>query len=162
MANSVYDFEVTTIRGTDYRLDQYRGKVVLIVNTASQCGYTYQYGGLQKLFDAYKDREFIILGFPCNQFKGQEPGTEDEIASFCQINHGVTFPLHAKIDVNGARTHPLFQHLKSEAPGILGTQAIKWNFTKFLVDTEGNVVKRYGPKDEPKSIASDIEKLLPA
>jgi glutathione peroxidase len=162
MADTVYEFEVTSINGTAYQLDQYRGKVVLIVNTASKCGYTYQYGGLQKLYDKFKERQFIILGFPCNQFKSQEPGSEDEIASFCQINHGVTFPLHAKIDVNGSGTHPLYEHLKAEAPGLLGTKAIKWNFTKFLIDTEGKVIKRYGPKDEPKAIAKDVEKLLPA
>jgi glutathione peroxidase len=160
MADSVYDFEVQSIDGTSYQLDQHRGKVVLIVNTASQCGFTYQYDGLQGLYERFEARNFTILGFPCNQFKGQEPGSEDEIASFCQINHGVSFPLHAKIEVNGSGTHPLYRHLKSRAPGLLGTRAIKWNFTKFLIDTAGKVVKRYGPRREPKTIAKDIEELL--
>ena len=160
MANDVYGFEVKNIKGEAYKLEDYRGKVLLIVNTASKCGFTYQYTGLQKLYDQFKDQGLVVLGFPCNQFKQQEPGSDEEIASFCSLNHGVDFPLHAKIDVNGADTHPLFEYLKKEAPGLLGTKAVKWNFTKFLVDSNGQVVKRFGPKDEPKSIASAVEPLL--
>jgi len=134
--------------------------VLLIVNVASRCGFTPQYAGLQALYEKYRDRGFLVLGFPCNQFGSQEPGSEAEIGAFCNSSYGVTFPLFAKIDVNGNEAHPLYQHLKSEAPGVLGTEAIKWNFTKFLVDRQGGVVKRYAPKEEPQDIASDIEALL--
>lgn len=158
---TVYDFDATTIEGLDKHLADYRGKVLLIVNTASQCGFTPQYGPLQGLYEQYADRGLEILGFPCDQFGHQEPGTEDEIATFCESRYGVTFAMFSKIDVNGKDAHPLYQWLKSERTGLLGG-AIKWNFTKFLVDTEGNVVRRYGTNVEPSDIAEDIEKLLPA
>ena len=132
------------------------------VNTASKCGFTPQYAGLQTLYEQFKDRGFEILGFPCNQFGKQEPGTNDEIQNFCQVNYGVTFPMFDKIDVNGDDTHPLYEHLKKAAPGALGTTSIKWNFTKFLVDAEGNVVKRFAPNVEPVDIAPEIEALLGA
>ncbi len=158
----MYSIEVKGIDGTEYQLEKYRGQVVLVVNTASKCGFTPQYTGLQELYDHFKDRGFTVLGFPCNQFGAQEPGSESEIASFCSLNHGVSFPLHTKVDVNGDDTHPLFAHLKREAPGLLGSEAIKWNFTKFLIAKDGSVHKRYGSKDSPASIADDIEALLSA
>ena len=160
MATSVYDFDVTTLDGQPRRLSDYRGKTLLIVNVASACGFTPQYTGLEALYRKYRARGFEVLGFPCNQFGGQEPGSAEEIATFCSTKYDVTFPLFAKIDVNGAKAHPLFEHLKAEAPGALGTEAIKWNFTKFLVDRKGKVVERYAPKVEPEAIADDIEKLL--
>jgi glutathione peroxidase len=157
---SLYDFPARRIDGSERDLSEYRGKVLLIVNVASRCGFTPQYTGLQALYDKYRQRGLLVLGFPCNQFGSQEPGTEAEIGAFCSTSYNVTFPLFAKIDVNGSDAHPLYQHLKSAAPGVLGTEAIKWNFTKFLVDRQGRVVKRYAPKDEPQDIAQDIEALL--
>ena len=157
---SVYDFSVKDIHGKTVKLDRYKGKVLLIVNTASKCGFTPQYKGLEALYQKLKGRGLEVLGFPCNQFGAQEPGSEQEIESFCEINYGVTFPLFAKIDVNGKDAAPLFQHLKEAKPGLLGSEAIKWNFTKFLVDRGGNVVERYAPKDDPASLEGDIEKLL--
>ena len=158
--STVYDFSPQTKGGKPKSLEDYRGKVLLVVNTASKCGFTPQFGGLEELYQAYKDKGLVILGFPCNQFGKQDPGSDDEIQEFCQLNYGVSFPMFAKIDVNGSDADPLFQHLKKEAPGALGTEAIKWNFTKFLIDADGNVVKRYAPKDKPSAIGRDIEKLL--
>ncbi len=157
---NVYDFSAKSIDGKEKPLSDYRGKALLIVNVASRCGYTPQYEGLQKLYDHYQGRGLEILGFPCNQFGAQEPGTESEIKSFCEMNFGVKFPLFAKIDVNGEKAHSLYQYLTKDLPGILGTEAIKWNFTKFLVDREGNPVKRYGSADKPEALEKDIEKLL--
>ena len=157
---TIADFTVTTNRGAPLALEDKLGKVLLVVNTASKCGFTPQYDGLEKLYETYQDRGFEVLGFPCNQFGGQEPGDADEIAEFCKVNFGVTFPLMQKVDVNGPGASPLFDWMKKEAPGLLGSKAIKWNFTKFLIDRQGNVVKRYGPTDAPDGIAKDIEKLL--
>jgi|UniRef100_C5DAQ3 glutathione peroxidase len=157
---SIYDFRVKTIRGEEQSLADYKGKVLLIVNTASKCGFTPQYKELQELYEQYRDRGFVVLGFPCNQFGNQEPGTEEEIEQFCQVNYGVTFPMFAKVDVNGENAHPLFQYLKEKAPGVLGTKAIKWNFTKFLVDRNGNVVARFAPQTRPSELISEMEKLL--
>jgi glutathione peroxidase len=157
---TIADFTVTTNRGQELALKDKLGKVLLVVNTASRCGFTPQYEGLEALYQRFKDRGFEVLAFPCNQFGGQEPGNAEEIAAFCQVNYGVTFPLMAKIDVNGETAAPLFDWLKSQAKGVLGTSAIKWNFTKFLIDREGNVVRRYAPTDKPEAIARDIEKLL--
>jgi len=158
--SSVFDFSATAIDGKPVDLSAYKGKVLLIVNTASKCGFTPQYKGLQKMFEQYADRGLEVLGFPCDQFGHQEPGSEADINSFCEMNFGVSFPLFAKIDVNGKDAHPLFAHLKSEAPGLLGSEGIKWNFTKFLVNREGGVVARYAPATSPESIAKDIEALL--
>ena len=157
---SVYDFTVKDIHGKPVKLDRYRGKVMLVVNTASQCGFTPQYKGLEAMYEKLHAKGLEILGFPCNQFGGQEPGDEKEIAQFCELNFGVTFPMFAKVDVNGDDTAPLYKYLKAEKPGLLGSEAIKWNFTKFLVDRDGNVVKRYAPNDTPESIAKDVEKAL--
>jgi glutathione peroxidase len=157
---TIADFTVTTNRGEELKLADKLGKVLLLVNTASKCGFTPQYDGLEKLYQQFKDRDFEVLGFPCNQFGAQEPGSSDEIAEFCKINFGVTFPLMAKVDVNGDKASPLFDWMKKEAKGLMGSTSIKWNFTKFLIDREGNVVKRYAPSDKPESIARDIEKLL--
>ena len=157
---SLYDLSATLNNGKEKKLSTFKGKVLLIANTASECGFTPQYQGLQELYERYKDRGFEVLGFPCNQFGHQEPGTEKEIQSFCQLNYGVTFPLFSKIEVNGPNTHPVFKFLKAEKGGLL-TDNIKWNFTKFLVDTTGNVVDRYAPQTIPARIAPDIEKLLP-
>jgi glutathione peroxidase len=157
---SIYDIEVSTIKGEKISLDRYKDKVLLITNTASKCGFTPQYKGLQTIYNDLHATGFEVLGFPCNQFGGQEPGSEAEISQFCELNYGVNFPMFAKVEVNGSNAHPLFQHLKKTAPGILGTEAIKWNFTKFLVDRAGNVVKRYGPQDKPEKIAADIKALL--
>ena len=157
---TIADFTVTTNRGEPLDLSGKLGKVLLVVNTASKCGFTPQYDGLEKLYQDYRDRGFEVLGFPCNQFGAQEPGSADEIAEFCKVNFGVTFPLMQKVEVNGAGASPLFDWLKSEKPGLMGSKAIKWNFTKFLVDRQGNVVKRYGPADAPATIARDIEALL--
>jgi glutathione peroxidase len=156
----IYDFVVKDIHGKNVKLDAYKGKVLLVVNTASECGYTPQYKGLNELYAKHKDKGLVVLGFPCNQFGAQEPGTEDEIASFCEVNFGVTFPLFAKIDVNGDDAAPLYRHLKSAKPGLLGSEAIKWNFTKFLVDRKGAVVERFAPNTEPDALAADIEQLL--
>ena len=160
MAKSVYDFSCATTGGKKKSLVDYKGKVLLVVNTASKCGFTPQFEGLEEMYEQYKDEGLEILGFPCNQFGKQDPGSNDEIMEFCQLNYGVSFPMFGKIEVNGGGTDPLFKHLKKEAPGALGTERIKWNFTKFLIDTDGNVVKRYGPTDKPKAIAKDVEKLL--
>jgi len=154
------DFTVPLLSGAPQPLADYNGKVVLIVNVASQCGLTPQYAGLEALYKQFGPRGFVVLGFPCNQFAGQEPGTNEEIASFCEVNYGVTFPIFTRIDVNGDDTHPLYKWLKETAPGILGSEAIKWNFTKFLLDRSGAVVERYAPTTEPADIAGDIEKLL--
>jgi glutathione peroxidase len=157
---TLFDIEATTIDGATKKLGDYAGKVMLIVNVASRCGFTPQYAGLEALYRKFADRGLVVLGFPCNQFGAQEPGSEKEIASFCSSKYDVTFPMFAKIDVNGENAHPLYRLLKHDAPGILGSEAIKWNFTKFLVDREGHVVKRYASTDTPDEIAKDIEGLL--
>jgi len=157
---TVFDFSADNIAGEQVDLAQYRGKVLLVVNTASKCGFTPQYKGLQALYTKYREQGLEVLGFPCNQFGQQEPGDSAQINEFCEINFGVDFPLFGKIDVNGSDAHPLYKHLKKEAPGLLGSQAVKWNFTKFLINREGEVVKRYAPTDKPESLAKDIEKLL--
>lgn len=158
--SDVYGFTADSLSGAPVNLAQFRGKVLLIVNTASNCGFTPQYKGLEAVYQQFKDKGVEVLGFPCNQFGKQEPGSADEIGSFCEKNYGVTFPLFAKIDVNGADAHPLFKYLKSEAPGVLGTQAIKWNFTKFLVKKDGTVFQRYAPQTTPEELMQDIQKLL--
>ena len=158
--SSVYDFEATNLQGKPVKLAAYKGKPLLIVNTASQCGLTPQYEGLEALYKAYASKGLVVLGFPCNQFGGQEPGDADAIESFCQVNYGVSFPMMAKVDVNGAGAHPLYKWLVSEKPGFLGSEAIKWNFTKFLVNKEGEVIKRYAPTLLPKDLERDIEALL--
>ena len=157
---SMYDFSVKDIHGKTVKLDAFKGTALLIVNTASKCGFTPQYKGLEVLYQKLHGKGLEILGFPCNQFGAQEPGSEAEIESFCEVNYGVTFPLFAKVDVNGADAAPLYRHLKAAKPGLLGSEAIKWNFTKFLVDRKGNVIERYAPNVEPESLAGDIEKLL--
>ena len=161
-ASSIYDFEAVSIDGQPAHLGTQRGKVLLIVNTASQCGFTPQFGGLEKLWESYRDRGLVIVGFPSNEFGAQDPGSNDEIAGFCQRNYGVSFPMMAKVEVNGAGAHPLWRWLKAQAPGLLGTQGIKWNFTKFLVGRDGRVLKRYAPNDTPESLRADIEKALAA
>lgn len=161
MANSdLYDINVPLGNGESTDLRGLEGKVALIVNTASKCGFTPQFDGLEKLHQKYGEQGLVVLGFPCNQFMNQDPGSNDEIASFCRINYGVTFPMHAKIEVNGDNAHPLFAHLKKQAPGLLGSTRIKWNFTKFLVGRDGKVLKRYAPKTTPAEIAADIEAEL--
>ena len=157
---TVYDFTATALDGSPQALAQYQGKVLLIVNTASECGFTSQYKSLQALHGQFNDQGFEVLGFPCNQFGRQEPGDAVAIGAFCEKNYGVTFPLFEKVDVNGDDAEPLFQHLKKAAPGLLGSEAIKWNFTKFLVDRSGNVVKRYAPQTNPESLVGEIEALL--
>jgi glutathione peroxidase len=157
---NVHDFKAKTIDGKEQPLDAYRGKTLLIVNVASKCGFTPQYKGLEAMYRKLHGRGFEILGFPCDQFGHQEPGDESEIQSFCSTTYDVTFPMFAKIEVNGDGAHPLYKHLKSESPGILGTEGIKWNFTKFLVDKSGKVVKRYGSVDSPDKIAKDVEQIL--
>jgi glutathione peroxidase len=157
---SVYDFEATRIDGKTVKLDKFQGKPMLIVNTASACGFTPQFAGLEKLHQTYGARGLVVLGFPCNQFGAQDPGPNDAIAEFCQLNYGVSFPMMAKIDVNGPKAAPLYQWLSAEAPGLLGSKAIKWNFTKFLVGRDGQVLKRYAPTDTPASMAGDIEAVL--
>ena len=159
---SIYDFEALQISGKSVPLKQYQGKAMLIVNTASACGFTPQFAGLEELHKAYGDKGLVVLGFPCNQFGSQDKGSNDEIAEFCQLNYGVSFPMMAKIDVNGSGAHPLYQYLTKEAPGLLGSKAIKWNFTKFLVGKDGRVIKRYAPQDAPEKIAKDIEAALAA
>ena len=156
---SIYDIEVQDIDHKTVKLEKYKGKVMLIVNVASKCGYTGQYAGLQDLYEKYHDKGLAILGFPCNQFLSQEPGTEEQIKNFCTTSFGVTFDMFSKIDVNGKNTHPLYKFLKKEAGGFI-TDDIKWNFTKFLIDRDGNVIKRYAPSTKPKDIAADIEALL--
>jgi glutathione peroxidase len=160
MSNSVYDFTCHTTGGAEKPLSDYQGKVLLVVNTASKCGFTPQFAGLEEMYEKYQGKGLEILGFPCNQFGKQDPGSNDEITEFCQLNYGVSFPMFGKIEVNGGGTDPLFKHLKKEAPGALGTQRIKWNFTKFLIDGEGKVVKRYAPTVKPKDIEKDVSKLL--
>jgi glutathione peroxidase len=157
---TVHDFTVDDIQGQPVNLDRYKGKVLLVVNTASQCGFTPQYKGLEALYRKYRDRGLEVLGFPCNQFGAQEPGSEQEIATFCSTNYDVTFPMFAKVDVNGDKAAPLYRHLKQAKPGLLGTQAIKWNFTKFLVDRDGKVVARYAPNDTPESFDAAVAKAL--
>ena len=157
---TIADFTAEMPGGKEIDLSEKLGTVLLVVNTASKCGFTPQYDGLEKVYRKYADQGFEVLGFPCNQFGGQEPGSAEEIEQFCKVNFGVTFPLMQKVDVNGPGASPLFDWMKAEAPGLLGSKAIKWNFTKFLIDREGNVVKRYAPADRPETIAKDIEKLL--
>jgi glutathione peroxidase len=157
---TVYDFEAQQIGGKSVPLSGFKGKPMLIVNTASACGYTPQFAGLEKLHEEYGGKGLVVLGFPCNQFGAQDPGSNDEIAQFCQLNYGVNFPMMEKIDVKGDKAHPLYQWLTKEAPGILGTTAIKWNFTKFLIGKDGSVIKRYAPADEPASLKKDIEAAL--
>ena len=160
--SSIYDFDALRIDGTSVPLRQYEGKVLLIVNTASACGFTPQFGGLEALHQEYGSRGLVVLGFPCNQFAGQDPGSNEDIASFCQLNYGVSFPMMAKIDVNGAGASPLYRWLAAEAPGLLGSKSIKWNFTKFLVGKDGQVLRRYAPQDAPEKLAGDIQEALAA
>ena len=160
MRPPIHEFSAERLAGGSQSMADYAGKILLIVNTASHCGFTPQYADLEALYQRYRERGLVVLGFPCNQFGSQEPGDAEEIASFCQKNYGVSFPMFAKIDVNGNDAHPLYQYLKKAAPGLLGSEGIKWNFTKFLVDRQGEVVGRYAPATAPESIASDIEKLL--
>ena len=157
---TLYDIEVKTIDGKSQKLSAYAGKALLVVNVASKCGFTPQYTGLEALYRKYREDGLVVLGFPCDQFGHQEPGDEEEIRSFCSLKYDVTFPMFAKVDVNGAKTHPLYAHLKKAAPGLLGTEAIKWNFTKFLVDPSGGKVTRFAPNDTPESLEKDVEKLL--
>ena len=161
-SKTVNDFEARQIDGQNIALSEFRGKVMLIVNTASQCGFTPQFGGLEELHKTYGDQGLVVLGFPCNQFGAQDPGTDSDIASFCQVNYGVSFPMMSKIDVNGPTAHPLYQWLSAEAPGLLGSKSIKWNFTKFLVGKDGKAIKRYAPLDKPADLAKDIESALAA
>lgn len=157
---SIYDFNAVLSNKKEISLSEYKDKVVLVVNTASKCGFTPQYDGLEAIYKKYKDQNLIILAFPCNQFGFQEPGSDEQIQEFCKLNHGVSFPVFSKVDVNGSNEQPLFGYLKSALPGILGTEAIKWNFTKFLIDKTGKPIKRYAPNTEPKDIEKDIEALL--
>ncbi|MET0381846.1 MAG: glutathione peroxidase [Burkholderiaceae bacterium] len=161
-ASSLYDFTAPSIRGDAVDFAAQRGKVFLIVNTASACGFTPQFAGLEQLWKDYRDRGLVVVGFPCNQFGHQDPGSNGEIESFCQLNHGVSFPMMSKIDVNGANADPLWRWLKSEKPGVLGTESIKWNFTKFLVGKDGRVIGRFAPNDEPAKLRGDIEAALAA
>ncbi|RHW77018.1 glutathione peroxidase [Colwellia sp. RSH04] len=158
--NNIYQFKANNYRNEEVNFNQYKGHVLLIVNTASECGFTPQYKGLQNLYDQYKAKGFEVLAFPCNQFKQQEKGDNQEIKQFCDLHFNISFPLFAKIEVNGVNTHPLYNFLKEEAPGILGSKSIKWNFTKFLVNKEGKVVKRFAPTTKPENIASSIEAIL--
>ncbi len=158
--SSVYDFTVRTIEGQEQKLAEYEGKTLLVVNVASKCGFTPQYKGLEAIYRKYADRGLVVLGFPCDQFGHQEPGDEEEIKSFCSLTYDVSFPMFAKVEVNGKNTHPLYGYLKSESKGVLGSESIKWNFTKFLVDKSGKVLKRYASKDTPESIAKDLESVL--
>ena len=162
MGTSVYDFEALSIEGKRAHLGTQRGKVLLIVNTASECGFTPQFAGLEELWQTYRDRGLVIVGFPSNEFGGQDPGSNEEIASFCEVNYGVSFPMMSKVEVNGASAHPLWKWLTKEAPGLLGSEAVKWNFTKFLVGRDGKVIKRYAPKDPPEAMKADIEAALAA
>ena len=157
---SIYDFEATAIDGKPAPLAAQRGKVMLIVNTASACGFTPQFGGLEALWKTYADKGLVVMGFPSNEFGGQDPGSDGEIASFCELNYGVSFPMMSKVKVNGAQAHPLWQWLTKEAPGLLGSKAVKWNFTKFLVGRDGRVIRRYAPTDAPASLGRDIEAAL--
>jgi len=160
MSNALFDIPVTTIKGEQKTLADFGGKAVLVVNTASKCGFTPQYKGLESVWQQYKDRGLVVLGFPCNQFGKQEPGDEGAISEFCELNFGVSFPLFKKVDVNGSDAHPLFVQLKKCAPGLLGSQGIKWNFTKFLIGQDGQVVKRFAPTTKPEELSSEIEALL--
>ena len=160
MTSKFYEFSCLDKKGETYKFDQLKGKVVLIVNVASKCGFTPQYKGLQELYDKFKDRDFIILGFPCNQFLNQEPGTDEEISQFCQLNYGVTFPIMKKIEVNGSNASPVYEYLKKEKPGLLGMKRIKWNFEKFLIDKNGKVVERFSSTTSPSSIEPKIKALL--
>lgn len=160
MSQTVYDFSLTTLTGQALNLNDFRGQVLLLVNTASQCGFTPQFEGLEALYQRYRDQNFSVIGFPCNQFGHQDPGSHEEIGAFCQKNYGVSFPMSEKIEVNGSAAHPLWQFLKNRQKGVLGSEAIKWNFTKFLVNRQGEVVARYAPTTKPADIAADIEKLL--
>jgi glutathione peroxidase len=162
MATSLYDFDAVSIAGQPAQFSAQRGKVLLIVNTASACGFTPQFAGLEQLWKDYGERGLVVIGFPSNEFGGQDPGSNDEISSFCQLNYGVSFPMMAKVKVNGGDAHPLWKWLKGEKPGLLGTEGIKWNFTKFLVGKDGQVLKRYAPNDTPASLRADIEKALAA
>ena len=161
-ATSVYDFEAVSIEGKPAHLTSQRGKVLLIVNTASACGFTPQFAGLETLWQRFRDRGLVVVGFPSNEFGAQDPGSNSEIASFCQLNYGVSFPMMGKVQVNGADAHPLWKWLTKEAPGLLGSQAVKWNFTKFLVGKDGKIIKRYAPTDPPEAMRSDIEQALAA
>jgi len=158
--NNAYQFSAPDIEGEAVSLEEFRGKALLIVNVASKCGFTPQYEGLEKLWQDYRDQGLVVMGFPCDQFGNQEPGSEDEIRSFCSLNYGVSFPMFAKVEVNGEQAHPLWQWLKKEKAGLLGIGAIKWNFSKFLVGRDGEVIKRYAPTDKPASLAGDIEAAL--
>jgi glutathione peroxidase len=158
--DTIFDITADSLSGQPVNLGQYKGQVLLIVNTASKCGFTPQYKGLEAVYEQFKDKGAVVLGFPCNQFGAQEPGQAEEIGAFCEKNYGVTFPLFAKIDVNGDNAHPLFKKLKKDAPGILGTEGIKWNFTKFLIRKDGTVYNRYAPATKPEELIADIEKLL--
>ncbi|UYL10123.1 glutathione peroxidase [Bdellovibrio sp. SKB1291214] len=160
MEQTFQSFTVKDSAGRDINLEKYKGQVVLVVNVASKCGFTPQYSGLEELYAKFKDQGFVILGFPCNQFGAQEPGTNDEIQQFCSLNYGVQFPVMGKVDVNGKDEAPVFKWLKESAPGFMGTEFIKWNFTKFLIGKDGKVLKRYAPKDEPKDLIKDIQKAL--
>lgn len=157
---SLYDIQVQTIAGETRPMGEYQGKVLLIVNTASKCGFTPQFEGLQKLYEQLHEKGLEVLGFPCNQFLSQDPGSNDEISQFCSLNYGVEFPMFAKLEVNGPETHPLFQYLKSQAKGVMGSERIKWNFTKFLVNRDGEVLKRYPPTAKPEELRKDVEQLL--
>ncbi len=159
---SIYDFSALSITGQRADLSTQRGKVLLIVNTASACGFTPQFAGLEALWEEYRDRGLVVVGFPSNEFGAQDPGSNDEIASFCSLNYGVSFPMMAKVDVNGRAAHPLWKWLTAEAPGLLGSKGVKWNFTKFLVGRDGHVIKRYAPTDKPESLRKDIEAALSA
>ena len=160
MSESIYDIEVTAIDGKKIKMSDYQGKIMVIVNVASQCGFTPQYDGLEKLYKKYANQGLVVLGFPCNQFGGQEPGTESEIKTFCETSFGVSFPMFAKVDVNGDQAHPLFQFLKEKQKGLLGTEGIKWNFTKFLVDKTGHVLDRFAPQTAPLSLSEYVDKLI--
>ena len=156
----LYDIDLTTIDGTPQRMDRYRGNTLLVVNVASECGYTPQYSGLERLYRKYRDRGLVVLAFPCDQFGHQEPGDEEEIKNFCSLTYDVSFPMYAKIDVNGSNAHPLYKWMKSEKSGLLGLDGIKWNFTKFLIDKNGKVIKRYAPTDTPEKIEKDLASVL--
>ena len=159
---SIYDFKAQSISGKDIPLSDFKGCVMLIVNTASKCGFTPQFGGLEELHKTYADKGLAVVGFPCNQFGSQDPGADSEIAEFCQVNYGVSFPMMGKVDVNGPKAHPLYKWLSAEAPGLLGSKSIKWNFTKFLVGKDGQVIRRYAPTDKPADLAKDVEAALAA
>ena len=161
-AATVYDFDARDISGRDIPLSRFKGQVLLVVNTASKCGFTPQFGGLEELHKTYAGKGLAVLGFPCNQFGSQDPGADSEIESFCQVNYGVSFPMMGKIDVNGPEAHPLYKWLSAEAPGLLGSKSIKWNFTKFLVGKDGKVIRRYAPTDKPADLAKDVEAALAA